>query len=734
MQDPADNQKQSGDLHVLARERDFDALEAAWMRRLDPEPRDLDELFRVAGYLARRKFPEQAEVLLWSLVATVTEKADAARALEVAKRAALIAPEAESLREEVVSLYKAVWPETPNLDGILEASGIASGGEIQEAIRRIDYCIRLRPGAFVLHVRSRRVGRVEAFSEGKYSIESEGRRHDFSLEQVTKTWEPVDADDFRGRVVYDRDRLKQMAVEDPAQLMEMVLKSGKGKADFKQIKHVLIPAVIPNDGWSAWWNSVKVKLKRSPHLEISAGTQPQFSLRDAGREYADVFRTRFEKERDPYARVSHVMQYLSETASDDEGDPAMLAFVGEALLAMENETQDPGVALAALSCARELHERFPSASVPGDRFRNSVASVADWPAVFSGITGEDISRMILNALRAECPDAWPEIYAQVFPVASLRLCDMIARALLDAGNSKRLRAAAERAVSLPDQYTEAVGWVWRQLLSENEAIGEMFDRISVTLTLLHLLNRFGRIPKYAENRAELRLKLTRLRSIVAASDCRGLRALIAKADVASARRLHDAIQSNEGLLEHDQHELVHALRDRFPDEFIQKKDLWDDGHIYSTAEGLERRHVEFAKLVNEDMRKNAEAIGRAADRGDLRENWEYKAALEERDRLVERAARTRKELDLARVIDADMIPDGQVSVGTVVGIRDAVSGDNRKITFLGPWDADITHGVYSYLAPLSLRFMGKKLGDSVRASFNDAEADYEIVSIEKVLR
>ena len=54
MQGPANNSKHADDLNVLARERDFDALEAAWMRRLDPEPRDLDDLFRVAGYLVRR--------------------------------------------------------------------------------------------------------------------------------------------------------------------------------------------------------------------------------------------------------------------------------------------------------------------------------------------------------------------------------------------------------------------------------------------------------------------------------------------------------------------------------------------------------------------------------------------------------------------------------------------------------------------------------------------------------
>ena len=42
---------------------------------------DLEELFRVAAYMVRKHYDEQAGLLLWSLVASVSERQDAEAAL-----------------------------------------------------------------------------------------------------------------------------------------------------------------------------------------------------------------------------------------------------------------------------------------------------------------------------------------------------------------------------------------------------------------------------------------------------------------------------------------------------------------------------------------------------------------------------------------------------------------------------------------------------------------------------
>lgn len=722
------------ELMALARERQFEALEAAWMRRLEQGPRDLAELFSVAEYMVRKKHEEKAALLLWSLVASVTEKESPRQALEAAVRAAMIAPAAKALREEVATLYRKTAPDVPELGRILDASGLLKGVDVKVAVRTIEQCLRLRPGSFVTHARSRRMGRVVGFAEDGFTIESDRQAQKLPPSEAIAQWEAVPPDDFRALAAFEPDRLRRLAAEDPVHLLQLLLRAVNGRAEFKQVKFMLIPVVIPADGWSAWWNKVKVVLRRSPTLEISEGTQPTFTLRAGETDYAGKFRASFADLADPFEKVKRVLAYVDEVDAGHAGDPALAAHLGEELLKVERAATEPAVALTVLATVAALRKRFDSVPDPREELTRKAAELTNAEALITQIPLEEVARMVLNCLKEVLPDRWPELYAYAFPAASLRLCDFIARELTRAGRDDLLQAAAERVVAAPEQYGEAFGWTWRWLLADNDIHSNRLDRISVTISLLDLMNRLSRVPKHleAEKRAELRQLLGRLRNLVMAGEMKLMRALVASTSAEDARRLHTAIIRNEGLAD-ARGDLLTALREHHPEQFDEKKPLWEDGRIYTTAEGLRRRQDEFHKLTTEDMPRNAEAIGKAASLGDLRENWEYKSALEERDRLVERATRAKAELDRAHVIPAAALTGEEVNIGTTVRLRDTRSGQERRVTFLGPWDSNIPQGIYSYLAPLSLKFMGKRLGDRLQATFDDIDSEYEILGIEKAV-
>jgi transcription elongation GreA/GreB family factor len=724
---------------ALAREREFDKLEARWMQRLEKLlPGDLPGLFAAAEYLVRKKQSDQAALLLWSLVAAVTEKGDLRAALDVAGRAATIAPEASSLREELISLYRRFAPDVPELDSIIEASGLRSG-KIAEALRCVEGCLKLRPGTFVIHVRSRRIGRVVGFQEGGFAVESEKTVQVLPPAQVLAQWERAEAEDFRVMAAFDPEGLRRLAAENPAQLVERTLRVCGGRADFKQLKGMLIPGVIPAEGWSAWWNSVRVGLKRNPLIEVSEGTQPTFALRAAEVGYADRLRASF-AQADLFARVKIVLAYLGEIEAGHEGDPALEAEWGAELLRGGREASDATSALAALAAAEKIRARYSEAPDPRPDLARKVAEGVEPAALIQNAPSEEIARAVLESLRDACPERFPELLAAAFPAASLRLCDWISRELARAGRPELLASACDKTTSAPDQHPEAFGWVWRWLLSSGEAAPapsagepERLDRVSATVSLLDLMNRLRRAPRHEGKRAEAREVLSKLRNLVQAGDCRLVRAAIAGTDPAEARRLHEAIVSNEGLPGETRLELLNALRERHPDEFAEKKTLWEDGWVYSTAAGIARRQAEMEKLVNVDLLRNSQEIGKAAARGDLSDNAEFRAALEQRDRLTERANSMRDELRHARTLDAVAISGLEVNVGTAVRLRNVLTGRELVATFLGPWDADPGRQVYSYLAPLGRRFMGKKKGERVRATFDEGEAEYEIAAIEKAV-
>ena len=106
--------------------------------------------------------------------------------------------------------------------------------------------------------------------------------------------------------------------------------------------------------------------------------------------------------------------------------------------------------------------------------------------------------------------------------------------------------------------------------------------------------------------------------------------------------------------------------------------------------------VQSPDLAMMAIAANAKAIGEAAARGDLSENAEFTAALEERNLLAEKAARMEADLGKSKVIKPQMTEGDIVTVGSTIVAKRGDSGESQTMTFLGPWDSDIAKQVYSY--------------------------------------
>src|SRR5207249_7829726 len=90
---------------------------------------------------------------------------------------------------------------------------------------------------------------------------------------------------------------------------------------------------------------------------------------------------------------------------------------------------------------------------------------------------------------------------------------------------------------------------------------------------------------------------------------------------------------------------------------------------------LEKREEEYEDLVNKKIPENTKEISIARSYGDLRENFEFKAAKEMQRVLMRRKSETERDLSLARGTDFANPDTTQVSIGTIVTLKEA--GDGR---------------------------------------------------------
>ena len=122
---------------------------------------------------------------------------------------------------------------------------------------------------------------------------------------------------------------------------------------------------------------------------------------------------------------------------------------------------------------------------------------------------------------------------------------------------------------------------------------------------------------------------------------------------------------------------------------------------------------EIERLLHELQVVLPKAIQKAVEHGDLRENAEYKAALEKQQQVQARLNHlTRRMSELSR-IDLSDIPSDRVSFGSRVTVVDMRTRETETYTLAFGDDVDIDSGQISMASALGQALLGKKKGDKV---------------------
>jgi transcription elongation factor GreA len=122
---------------------------------------------------------------------------------------------------------------------------------------------------------------------------------------------------------------------------------------------------------------------------------------------------------------------------------------------------------------------------------------------------------------------------------------------------------------------------------------------------------------------------------------------------------------------------------------------------------------EIERLTHELQVTLPEAIKKAVEHGDLRENSEYKSALERQQFVQARLNQlTRRAGELSK-IDISEIPADRIGFGSHVTVIDLRTREEESYSLVFGDYIDIDSGQISVASPLGQALMGKQKGDSV---------------------
>jgi transcription elongation factor GreA len=122
------------------------------------------------------------------------------------------------------------------------------------------------------------------------------------------------------------------------------------------------------------------------------------------------------------------------------------------------------------------------------------------------------------------------------------------------------------------------------------------------------------------------------------------------------------------------------------------------------SEEVERLQYELNVVLPQEIRK-------AVELGDLRENSEYKAALERQQFVQARLGQLRQRLSKLSSIDPAQIPADKVGLGSKVVLEDQKAG-GRETYYLVFGDAlEFEEGHVTMASPIGRALLGKAVGD-----------------------
>lgn len=152
-----------------------------------------------------------------------------------------------------------------------------------------------------------------------------------------------------------------------------------------------------------------------------------------------------------------------------------------------------------------------------------------------------------------------------------------------------------------------------------------------------------------------------------------------------------------------------------------------------TVRGAQVLREELTRLKMVERKKITEAIARARELGDLRENSEYDVARNQQGLCEARIREIEEKLSRAQVIDIKKINhQGKVVFGASVTVLK--EGEDQKVTYqiVGDDEADLKANQISVNSPIARALIGKEIGDEVSVSTPAGLVYYEVVEIDYV--
>lgn len=654
-----------------------------------------------------------------------------AEAAEMLGSAMLLGGSPGELAKALYQRAQAAWGATETWTAFTQIAELhESALDMRRSWRAFRKLLDLEVGRAVYHAKGWGLGRIEALDPQQLEVSvafASGRRDRFPFSTAIEIFEVLERSDLRSLVVSDAARLEAMIQKEPLEILRWILRRSGGKASHGAIKLAMATLGIEGPRFATWWRRAKKEADTSEWFELTGtATRVQVRMLDRAEAPAEGLRRQLARSKDLGEALARVRAIFQGGASVSD-DVRRVALDTLEALADNGATATLPERLAAWLLLREERHQTP-ARLAAELQRAANAPPPPDPSVppalwtlFREAPGLREQERCVDLLREFRGAGWLDEACEHLQHAAPGMARPLVEALEAAGRGEELTEHYVALLARPTRNPTLL-----IALAERVETGRVAGALPAPAQRAQCLLQLAVfLHKHAPGQPELLRARGRLSALLAGTKPPLLRAMLENTDLETLRGLASLVEGGVDVAL--DRVFTRVAVDLSPDVFRgDEKPFWETPGTWTTRRGLRSQEEELRLLREVKIPENSEAIGRAASYGDLSENSEWEAAIEEQRTLTTRAMQIETEIREAQLIENASLPEDTVCPGTEVRYRDLSDGSQHLVKVLGPWDGD---GSISYRSPLAAGMLGLHVGERARIDLPSGHTSVEVLEI-----
>ena len=667
-------------------------------------------------------------------------------AILILKQNLNIEPKDTWARKEIIDCYRGKYAAHSHLEDYIKSSNLAQNyRNVFEAISDFEKHIAFDKGSYVFH-RNWGVGLIRKLENDLLTINfgKTAGIHEMSLKMAVSALKPLSKEHIWVlKATMKREELAKKVKEDKKWALKIIIQSFDNNCDLKRIKAELVPVILTTGEWTAWNTAAKKILESDAEFGVNPNNINLYTVRDHEISAEEKLSNEFKAQKQFFERIEILMKFFNSDFTDNSSELFMDMY-SQITGFLKNITKVDEQVIASYIVVRQICQEDKQFQFPvKETFAELYARLLDNekehnPDKFPG--PNDVYKKLKDSKNTSLKGSFLELiemlpdwnvqYIKLFPTV---LDEVILHKLVSKGFTADVQKLVRTAFEQFKDYRETVLYFFKNCQEKDwfKEAGVSYEK--QLITLINIVELTSREINNHVNTTENKKNKNEAYNLLENKDTHALFDYIQNNDIETAKKIYtliDDIPDFDSTIKNGARIVIITKYPDFKFRITEDKAAQQKG-MFVTAKRLEEKKAEAERIQTIEIPQNAKDIAEAREKGDLKENAEYKSAKEKQHMLNLSLSKLQEELNRATVFDPTTITTAFVSFATVVTLHNNLENKDEQYTILGPWESDPDKNIISYMSPFGNAILNKKVGDEVSFSINEHDFVYVVKQIDK---